>query len=309
MKHTSIIAAILIALLLAPLTARAAISDDIPFEITESGHMVVTLRLDGREDVKAIVDTGATFPIIDSQSAALIGVTPPASPDMVDIIGLGNVRTFPVIDIGGLTVGPVRLDAPRAAYNDKVRFPSTGNVIPASSLPHRTLDFDFERSRLRVSDRRPAHISRSITTRLEITRIGGLPFVEVSVNGKPGLALIDTGASISVINSAFAEGASRSQHAIRDVELIGATGNVTPLKVLFSRRFEIGDFQVDRFNIIVSDPEFLERFGLAETPVMILGLDVLKAFRLQIDREEELVRLVIPDRGRRPGAGVSLRAR
>ena len=42
---------------------------------------------------------------------------------------------------------------------------------------------------------------------------------------------------------------------------------------------------------------------------MILGLDVLKAFRLQIDREEELVRLVIPDRGRRPGAGVSLRAR
>lgn len=309
MKHTSIIAAVLIALLLAPLTARAAVSDSIPFEITESGHMVVTLRLDGREDVKAIVDTGATFPIIDSQSAALIGVTPPASAALVDIIGLGEVRTFPVVDMDRLTVGPVQLDAPQAAYNDKVRFPSTGNVIPASSLPHRTLDFDFERSRLQVSNRRPAHISRSIVSRLKITRIGGLPFIEVSVNGTKGLALIDTGASISVVNSAFAEGATRSRNSVRDVELIGATGNVVPLKVLFSRRFEIGEFEVDRFNVIVSDPDFLERFGLAETPVMILGLDVLKTFRLQIDREDELVRLAIPDRGRRPGAGVSLRAR
>lgn len=309
MKLTSAIAAFLTALTLAPLGAHAAVSDDIPFEITDSGHMVVTLRLDGREDVDAIVDTGATFPIIDSQSAALIGVAPPASAALVEIIGLGDVRTFPVIDVDRMSVGPVRVNAAQAAYNNKVRFPSTGNVIPASSLSQRTLDFDFERSRLRVYDGAPSHISRSLVTRLEITRIGGLPFIEVSVNGTKGLALLDTGASVSVVNSAFAEGASRSRDSIRDVELVGSTGNVTPVTVLFSRRFEIGDFEVDRFNVIVSNPEFLDRFGLSDTPVMILGLDILKAFRLQIDREEDLVRLALPDRGRRPGAGISLRAR
>ena len=49
--------------------------------------------------------------------------------------------------------------------------------------------------------------------------------------------------------------------------------------------------------------------GLGETPVMVLGLDVLKSFRVQIDRQSEELRLSIPGNSLGRGAGMSIRTR
>lgn len=289
--------------------AYASQSDQLRFDITETGHMVVDIEVNGDNDALAIIDTAATFPIIDRATADLASIELPVSPVMIDIVGLGEVRTFPVVNVGQLTLGALEMQNVPAAYNAKIRFPSTGNVIPASSLPYRTLDFDFRNTRLRLYDAPPRTVRGAHTGRLKIIRHGGLPFIEVSVNGLEGLALIDTGASITFVNSAFAQGAASSARAVRTIELVGATGNVTPVKILYSRRFQLSDFTVNRFNVVVSDPEFLQMLGLGETPVMVLGLDVLKSFRVQIDRQSEELRLSIPGNSLGRGAGMSIRTR
>lgn len=309
MRRTSIMAAfIALVSALAP-QAQAAGSDVIPFRMSGSGHVLVDIRLNDLATVDAIVDTGATFPILDRSSAETVGISLPENPHMVNIVGLGEALTFPVVDVPRLSLGDLRLDNVPAAYNQRIRLPSSGNVLPASAIPHRTLDFDFDRSRLRLYDTAPQTLHRFTTTALDIERIHGLPFIDISVNGKKGRALIDTGASLTFVNSAFAEGAARSRDSIREIELIGVTGNADLVKVLYSRRFEIGDFEVERFNVIVSDAEFLRELGLAEEPVMVLGLDVLKAFRLQIDREREEIRFSIPNRGLRSGPVTSFTPR
>ena len=128
-------------------------------------------------------------------------------------------------------------------------------------------------------------------SRLPVTWINDLPFVEVSVNGQDGLALIDTGANNTLINSAFAHSAARSQGDFHQIELTGATGEAVAITVLSSRRFRIGSFQIRHFDVVVLDPGFLTALGLEDTPVMIMGLDVLRQFRLQVDREDDEVRL------------------
>lgn len=307
MRYTSAIAAIA-AFVLAPVTPASATGmDEIPFDITESGHLVVSVELNDDKTVNAIIDTGATFPILDSKSASAVGISLSEDPSTIEIIGLGEMQTFPVVELDRLSVGPLDMRAVRTAYNDSVPFPSSGNVLPSKALPYRTLDFDFKTSRLRLYDHAPMGVPRSRISRIDIQDIGGLPFIQVSVNGVEGLALIDTGASVTVVNSAFAEGAARSPKSIRTIELASSTGPVTPIKILFSRRFELGKFEVDHFNVVVSNPEFLERFGLSEKPVMILGLDILKTFRLQIDRDAKELRLSLPDPSFSRGPGMSIR--
>lgn len=275
----------------------------IPFEMTETGHMSVVMTLNDAQDVTAVIDTGATFPLLDHRDAETAGIRLPEGAREVRIAGLGEIRNFPVVDVDRLRFGEIDLSQIQAAYNADQALPGALNVIPSSSIPHRTIDFDFERERLLAYDRQPLTVNRATISRLPMTRIGGLPYVEVSVNGKKGLALIDTGASISFVNSAFASRAARSPKSIRTIELVGATGTIQPIKVLSSRRFTVGDFLVRQFDVVVADAAIFNEYGLQDQPVMVLGLDILGNFRLQIDRQEEEVYLSRPrpSRYRQPG--------
>ena len=295
--------AIAAAILLFAAPTHAAQSHVIPFEMTESGHMVVELTLNGSAQVSAVLDTGANFPLLGRESAELIGVELPEDYKTVDIVGLGAMATFPVVHVDNLAFGDISLNSVAAAYNSRFDIPGAGNIIPSNSIPHRTLDFDFRESRLLAYDRKPMGVGRSSVSRLPVTWQHGLPFVEVSVNGRDGLALIDTGASVSYINSVFANTAARSPDALRTIELVGATGAVVPIRILSSRKFVLGEFKINHYDVIVSDPEFLTHYGLQDEPVMVLGLDVLRQFRVQIDRLDS--RLVLS----RPYKGVRLSIR
>jgi predicted aspartyl protease len=145
---------------------------------------------------------------------------------------------------------------------------------------------------------------RAVTSRLPVTWINGLPFIDVEVNGRKGKALVDTGASNTFINSAFAKKAARSAKDYSQIEVISSTGIVTPLRVLSSRRFTVGDFKVTRFDVIVLDPAFLASCGLQDEPVMVMGLDILRQFRMQLDRESHEIRLSQPNPLMRPGSKV-----
>ncbi|WP_158085640.1 aspartyl protease family protein [Henriciella aquimarina] len=294
MKRTSLILALLAAAVMLVGPASANQQHTIPFEITQSGHLVIDVAVNGTSDEKAIVDTGATFPMLDRRTAERLGLTLEEGSPTVDIIGLGATSTFPVLQLDSLRVGDVDLGGVEVAYNSEFLLPGARNLIPSSSIPLRTLDFDFEKMRLRAYDRRPFAVRNATTSRFPITWINDLPFIEIEVNHKAGLALIDTGANVTFINSVFAENVASSPDDFRTLTLTGSTGEVTPIRVLSSRLLDLGDFRVKRFDVIVSDPEFFAVCGLKDQPVMVLGLDVLKSFRLQIDREANELRISRP---------------
>lgn len=299
MTHPStiIVTALLALLVAAP--ASATQKDVIPFTMTDSGHMVVKMSVNETEGVDTVVDTGATVAVLDHRSAMQAGIEKPPADQLVQVIGLGGIDTFPLIEMDSATLGATRLTDVRAAYNADFMFPGAQNVLPAASLPHRVLDFDFERNELLAYNRRPLRIRNATTSRLPVQTIRKLPFIEVEINGQQGIALVDTGANISFVNSVFAQTAARNRQSIRAIELIGATGNINTIRVLSSRKFTLGNFKIDRYDVIVADPEFIREYGLEGQPVMVLGLDILAKFRLQIDRDRNEILLSREIRGLR----------
>lgn len=271
----------------------------IPFEMNEQDHMVIHMEVNGDDRAIAMIDTAATFPMIDRRTARLAGVLDPGEdPVMVNVLGLTGEDIFPVVELDRLMVGNVvKTDIP-VALNLDLDVLGAASVLPASAFEGDVIDFDFSNGRVMIYNGRPDRNPGQSPSVLRYEESNGLMFVEVRINGRKGRALIDTGSSITYVNSRFAENARMTANVEKTQILQGATGGDQSLRVSSARLFAIGDYRVARVDVLVSDPPLFEYLGMHEEPAMVLGLDLLSAFRMQIDRRRHRIVFSLPDDGR-----------
>mgnify|MGYP001346899076 CR=1 FL=1 len=100
-----------------------------------------------------------------------------------------------------------------------------------------------------------------------------------------GQALIDTGSSITYMNSRFAEASNTRTNERKTEELLGITGEDFDVRMARVSRLEVGKLNLARLDLLVSDPLLFEYLGLSDEPVMVLGMDFITNFRMQIDRK------------------------
>ena len=285
-------------LALAALPAFASERQVIPFEMNAQDHMVVDLALNDGVKASGIIDTAATFPMIDGRTAREAGIPDPGeSPLMVNVLGLTGQETYPVVRLDRLMAGNVlKADVP-VALNRHLDVPGARNVLPASAFEGDVIDFDFQNRRVMVYNGRPDRSSGMVPSVQRFEEIDGLMFTEVRINGRKGRALIDTGSSVTYINSRFAEESGTSANVEKTQILQGATGGDQSLRVASARQLAIGDFRIAKVDILVTDPPLFDYLGMSEQPSMVLGLDLLSAFRVQIDRRRHRMVLCLPESG------------
>jgi len=287
------------ALLLASQTAGASVTERlvIPFEMNRFDHMIVELELNGRTSTTGVVDTAATFAMVDSAVAMRGGVpAPDAASRMVNILGVNGDQDYPVVQLATVAAGNLRIHAVDAAYNEAIQVPGAAlNVLPAAAFPGDVLEFDFESRTISVYDGQPEVKRTHYADAMDYTDQGGLLFVDVRINGRLGRALIDTGSSFSYVNTTFAREAGMRRNDELTHLVFGATGESETAWVASARKIKLADFYVKGPNLMVSDPILLDRLGLVDEPVMVLGLDFLSKFRLQFDRRKHQLILSMPD--------------
>lgn len=280
----------------------------IPFEMNRFDHMVVELRLNELTSTTGVVDTAATFAMVDSTAALRSGVAPPgAAARTVNILGVNGTQDYPVVRLNTVEAGNLRIHAVDAAFNNDIGVPgSAANVLPASAFPGDVLEFDFDEGTISAYDGRPDIARSRVSDSLAYTVEGGLIFIDVRINGKRGRALIDTGSSLSYVNTAFARQASMRRNEDLTHLLFGATGDTETAWIATARKVRLADFFVPDAHLMVSDPVLLEELGLLAEPVMVLGLDFLSKFRLQFDRRKQRLILSLPgDTAGRVGLALS----
>ncbi len=292
MTHLLRVTMIVLGLTVFAIQAAAGNLGSIKMTVNDSDQMTVSVQIDDREG-PAIVDTAATYAMVD---ADLLSATNSVTLDQeVAILGLSGRRLFPVARIGPVSTGDVSLAILPAAINTQARFPGHKTILPASAFKARVIDFDFNRNRIDLYDTRPQSPGDAVLSRISYSEIEGLPFIQVKLNGKTGLALIDTGSDATYINSKFAEIAGARLQPDKTVRLFGSDANSTQVRVMSARSLKIGRHSMRDFRILSADPPLFEHLGLAEQPVMVLGLDTLRNFRLQIDRDRKHVLLSRPE--------------
>ncbi len=279
-----------------PAFAAGAARTIIPFEISEHEHMIVELEINDRTRTTGVVDTAATFPMVDSREVAGSGVLPPdAASRRVNILGVNGERLYPVVQIASIDIGSLRLGALEAAYSEDMDVPgAAANVLPVSAFPGDVLEFNFEDGLISLYDGRPENDRSRYSETLPFTVDGGLIFIPVQINGKTGRALVDTGSNLSYVNSAFARFANMKRDEDNTRRLLGITGDSADLWVVDVRKIRFADFFIENPKLMVSDPVLLEKIGLEDEPVMVLGLDLLSRFQVQFDRRRGRVILSVP---------------
>ena len=282
------------------LPAAATERQVIPFDMAPSGHMVVPFRINGATRAVGVIDTAATYAMIDGATASAAGVSPPAELS-VNVLGLDGLQLFPVVYVSSLSAGNTHIGAFPAALSRRIAVDGVHNVLPLAALEGDVVDFDFDEGRVLIYNGRPDRSTRLLSSRLKMHFRQGLWFAEVKLNGVKGLALVDTGSSISYVNSQFAEAAGAKPNDEKTKTIRGITGGNVAIRVATARKFTLGDHRVTGPDLIVADPALFAHLGMDEEPAMVLGLDYLSIFRVQLDRRRGY--LVLGIAGSRSGMG------
>ncbi|MEO0982877.1 MAG: aspartyl protease family protein [Pseudomonadota bacterium] len=259
----------------------------IPLRVTENGHMVTTVSINGAEPVEAIIDTAANIAMVDEGSLTAAGLAPPENPEPVTVIGVWGASPYPKVRLQNVVLSVLALGDMDAALNDLSFFRRTTNVVPATAFGHRTLDFDFPSRRLRAHDGAPRRRLRQEASAVPIEPLQGMWLAPVEINGRRGLALIDTGSNATFINRAFATHAGARQSGPEKVMIAGSTEPTDRARLAKVRRLQLGRYHVRGVEIAIADTPLFDHLGIGDQPVMVLGIDFLQHFRVQIDRERE----------------------
>jgi predicted aspartyl protease len=291
------VSALIAASLCFALPALAGGRENLTLKRDELGYLLADVTLNDDTETRGVVDTAATFAMIDAAAAGLAGVkAPSATAARIDVLGLNGPRTYPVIRLDSVRIGTAEFRGVAAAYNGTDAMPGARAVLPALAFEGDVADFNFPKGRVSFYKGKPdaPDGGYSGNTRLEVK--DGLMFASVSINGVKGTALIDTGAPLSFINPAFAEAAGIDAKTERSVSLEGATGGASSVRIAYTKQFAVADYAMARMKLLVSDPPLFAHLGLDEAPAMVLGLDILASFRVQIDRRRSKLILSQPDR-------------
>lgn len=291
-------AALLAAALVLPVGASSG-RLTFPLIVNREGYFVTPVRLNDSAEIAGIIDTAATLTMVEAPVARAAGISSAAlSEQTVSVFGLLGERHYHTVRIPVLQAGSVWLSQVPAAYNDRETMPGGKVVIPATAFGGDVLDFDFPEGRFTVYDGRPQNSNQHAISRSRMTVEDGLFFTEVTINGVKAKALIDTGSPFTLINKKLAAAAGAKLDEEKTQRLRGATGGALNAEVAATRRLVLTRYTIRQLDLIVADPALFDELGMAEEPAMLLGLDLLSMFRMQIDRRRGHFILTLPDQDR-----------
>lgn len=169
------------------ISAAATLPVELPFREGPGGLVVITGRVDGKQDVEFILDTGAPVTVLlDGPRTANLGLDTRAARKL----GPADDPAVPtgVISPGhAIAFGPVRLDAltavliPVSSLPCAERFESIGfgGVIGANLFRRFVVEIDWKSHKVRLHE--PGQWAGANARAIALTFVDGHPFVDASV--------------------------------------------------------------------------------------------------------------------------------
>lgn len=259
---------------------------DVPLSPTGDGHLSIPVTLNGQGPFDFTIDTAAQRPMIAPPLARKLHIEPTGNSKFHGSSGTQSADFAQVSDFrsglfdrqhetivivppgGGVSVGVVGMDS----FLDK----------------RIELDFSHMTASVDSSSATPA----GFTAIPAVIRAGTMVIVDVTVNGFPAKALIDSGARRTIANPALqaALGYQNGDPSLAAADAVGgATGDKVPASKGELKTIALGPATFDKPLVTFADLPVFAPLGLADTPALILGLDQLahlKAMAIDFPRAE-----------------------
>ncbi|GAO39924.1 hypothetical protein SCH01S_40_00200 [Sphingomonas changbaiensis NBRC 104936] len=289
------------AMLLA-LASTPAVPETLPAENTSvalgtdrSDRMTVPVKIGTSEPMPFVIDTGAERTVISRQLADRLNLAAGPVLKLITVTGSGQVNTVivPSLELSGTRVKEI--EAPAL---DQAHIGASG-MLGLDSLQSRRVTLDFKKNEMKVTAAR--HVEDTDPDTIVVTarnRYGQLILVNSRLMGERIQVIVDTGAQTSIGNLALLK--KLAQHkklpTLVPVTVTSVTGGTLPAQFAQIDKIQIGGVDMNNVPVAFADAEPFKRFGLANKPALLLGMDALRLFdRVSVDFANKQVRFILPD--------------
>lgn len=254
--------------------------DPLAAERTRS-RLFVEVGINGSGPYRFLVDSGADRSVVGAALAASLGLPAAGTAMLQSMAGRSQVQT---VEVESLTLGPHTSRNLRLPALPEEWIGAQG-LIGIDALGNQRILLDYERRRVTVQSSSTSPPSTAagedeivVTAR---RRKGQLILTAVRAAGVSLYAVVDSGSEVTLGNMALAKRLYR-QRQITDpqkIALLSVTGETLMADLGILPELRVGSLILRGLPIAFADAGPFALFGLANTPALLLGSDVLRVFR------------------------------
>ena len=266
----------------------------VDMSIDASGRVNVPMRVSG-QTMNMLIDTGGVSSMLTEQAADAAGLHPEAVADNVRIVNFGGYVINRFVRAQGVEFGD-HLRAPWKAFlilPDKMHM---GTDIQGILGPEilRAYDDEFDFANGKFSLFEPSHCDGNLVYWTDADH-AEIPFtmphgphiiVDVELDGQKMQAILDTGASNSILDLESAESLFGFDEKSPLLKKLGQTADGYVYKYPF-KKMSIGGVIVDNPDIVLRSREDIKAFG--DRPRMLVGISILRQLHLYISYRQQRI--------------------
>jgi len=255
-------------------------------------RMTVPVSIGASGPYRFIIDTGAERSMVSNELAGTLNLAAGRRVRVTTMAGQGILNTYLLPALQVSLVRPGTLEAPAV----EARNLGAPGMLGIDALRDHAVSIDFDRNVMEV---RPARKKRSPAGPDDIViraknLYGQLIVTDATYKGRRISVVIDTGSPITIGNLAMLKRV-RTEKLLGKVGLLAVTGQWLQADYRVIDSLEIAKVGFHSIPIAFADALPFKRFGLSDTPALMLGMDALKLFRrVQIDFANREIRLTLP---------------
>ena len=239
------------------------------------GRIWAPVVINRRGPYRLVLDTGATRAAVIPQVVDSLGV-PVAQLASVRVTGVTGSAIVPLVPINTMVVGDLTVDSTNLPVVADV-FGGAQGVLGTEGLHDKRVLIDFGHDRVSIMRSRGQLDRKAGFEILPLHQLRDqLLALDVRVGNIRAKAIIDTGAQVSIGNTALRMALAR--RGVKDVtkeEIEGVTLDVAYGDMMRAPPISAGAVRFTGVSITYADMYIFDRWHLLDQPTLVLGMDVL----------------------------------
>ena len=255
-------------------------------------RMTVPVSIGSNGPYRFIIDTGSERTVVSRELAGLLHLAVGRRVHVTTMSGQGELGTYLLPALRVSLVRPGTLEAPAV---DARNLGAPGMLgIDALQGHSVSIDFDKKLMEVRPARKRGAELGTDDIVIRAKNLYGQLIVTDARYRGRRISVVIDTGSPITIGNLALL-GRVKTDKSLGNISLISVTGQFLTADYRIVDSLNIAGIGFHHVPIAFADAPPFKRFGLSDTPALMLGMDSLKLFRrVQIDFANREIRFTMP---------------
>jgi len=258
-----------------------------------ASRMTVPVAIGAEGPWHFVVDTGAERTVVSRELAARLGL---AAGPQVRVMAMNGTSVVPSVLVPALSVSTIARHAITAPALEAGDLGAAG-MVGIDALQGHAVEIDFDRDRMTLRPsrkRRAPAVGRDDVVVTARSLYGQLIVTDAHWRGKRIAVVVDTGTPVSVGNPALLR-LMKNARSGGPLTLISATGDAMRADLFGVDGLTVGGVGFSDVQLAIADVAPFRRFGLTDTPALMMGMDLLRLFRnVRIDFANREIRFTLP---------------